>query len=363
MGDSITDEYAEQSYGYARNWLEQLTLFRAIETGPTAAEAGEPGGTWGEPRRTGYEYNWARYASTSTMLLTDGQHTGLAAGVASEGISHVVLAIGSNDFSPSGTAYFAIYNGLWTPQQIAEYVEQTVVNIETAMTTVLATGADVAIVDVLDLGVVPAVWGNPAYSDPDRRELVTAVIRELNYRLVDLARNNEVALVELSDYAVAIFGPNHDPQQFLLLGNVTIDLQAADTPSNSNPTAGFVHDGIHPHTHLQGTVANLILEALRAGYDVPTASFTEEEILAHAGIAYGGQDTLAAQIGEYRDYVLNFAVPGDLDSDGAVGTTDFEMMIAAWGPCPDAPEPCAADLDGDAIVGILDFLMLLANWE
>ena len=108
MGDSLTDEYAEETYDYARNWLEQLTLFRAINTGPTAAEAGQPGGTWGEPRRTGYEYNWARSGATSTTLLTDGQHTGLAALVAPEGISHVVLAIGSNDFIPTDLAYFAI---------------------------------------------------------------------------------------------------------------------------------------------------------------------------------------------------------------------------------------------------------------
>ncbi|MHC4970543.1 MAG: dockerin type I domain-containing protein [Planctomycetota bacterium] len=53
---------------------------------------------------------------------------------------------------------------------------------------------------------------------------------------------------------------------------------------------------------------------------------------------------------------------GDLDGDGAVGVTDFLLLLAAWGPCPDPPEPCPADLDGDGIVSVIDFLILLAHW-
>jgi hypothetical protein len=53
---------------------------------------------------------------------------------------------------------------------------------------------------------------------------------------------------------------------------------------------------------------------------------------------------------------------GDLDGDGVVGITDFLLLLGAWGPCPDPPEPCPADLDGDGAVGVTDFLILLANW-
>ena len=58
LGDSLSDEYAEQSYGlYAQNWLQQLVIYGGIDVGPTASEAAQPGGTWGEPRRTQYETN------------------------------------------------------------------------------------------------------------------------------------------------------------------------------------------------------------------------------------------------------------------------------------------------------------------
>jgi len=53
---------------------------------------------------------------------------------------------------------------------------------------------------------------------------------------------------------------------------------------------------------------------------------------------------------------------GDLDGDGSVGITDFLLLLADWGPCPDPPEPCPADLDRNGIVGVTDFLILLSHW-
>ena len=55
--------------------------------------------------------------------------------------------------------------------------------------------------------------------------------------------------------------------------------------------------------------------------------------------------------------------PWDLDGNGEVTSTkDLLFLLAAWGPCPDPPDPCPADFDGDGIVGTTDLLALLANW-
>ncbi|MHC4081673.1 MAG: hypothetical protein ACYTGD_11390 [Planctomycetota bacterium] len=55
--------------------------------------------------------------------------------------------------------------------------------------------------------------------------------------------------------------------------------------------------------------------------------------------------------------------PGDLDGDGIVGLEDFEILLEAWGPCPQpCPPGCPADLDEDCSVGITDFLIMLALW-
>ncbi len=51
------------------------------------------------------------------------------------------------------------------------------------------------------------------------------------------------------------------------------------------------------------------------------------------------------------------SVLGDLNDDGAVGTTDLLILLATWG-CTE----CAADFDCDGIVSVGDLLILLGNW-
>lgn len=368
MGDSLTDEYLEDDYDYAYNWVEQLAIDGQVGVGPTAADAGQPGGTWGEPRRTGYEYNWARSGANSGSLLADGQHTGLAALVGPDGVTHAVLAIGANDFFPlplPGHAYFEIYHNRWTQEEIDEYVNQISTNIKTALAAVTNAGCELVLANVVDYGVAPAVWDSFFWSNPDKRERVTNVIKQLNVGVENLAKEHKLMLVHLFGFSRSVFGTNHDLQEFLILGGVPIELWVSDTSGNDHPQAGFVHDGVHPHTHLQGMMANLFATALNRGYDTGLPVFSEEEILTHAGITYGGVDTLAEQIGQYADYVWNFLGPyphQDLDADGDVDVRDFARFQACFAPGGDPMMPgcAAADFDGNEVVDLDDFAELQA---
>ncbi len=312
MGDSLSDEYFEETYGsYATNWVQQLVVYRGVNVGPTAAAAGQPGGTWGSPRRTGYEFNWALSGDTSANLLSDGQDTGLAAQVVPFGITHTVLAIGANDFNPDflsypSSAYNPVYNGSWSSAQISNYVAQTLTNIETALATVVTTGVDMVIFNVLDYGKTPAVYNNFFYTNGSKREQVSAVIGQVNSGLVYLAQKWQVPLVDAFRLQKVIFGSNTNLQSVLYIGNVAIHLQQSDSnPTNSpNRTAAFVADGAHPHTTIQGLFANMALEAVLLGYGTQVSLFTEQEILSHAGVAYGGTDSLMAQIGSYTNYIV-----------------------------------------------------------
>jgi len=312
MGDSLSDEYSEETYGsYATNWTEQLVIYRGIDIGPTAVEAGQPGGTWGTPRRTGYEYNWANSGDTSGDLLADGQHTGLAAQIVPNNITHAVLAIGANDFNPdfltyTPNAYLNLYDNSWSTSQISNYVAGILTNVETAVVTVSTTGVKLVMFNILDYGKTPAVYNNFFYTNGSKRERVSAVIRQANAGLAFLAQKYQLPLVDAFGLQQVIFGANTNLHSTLTIGNVAIHLQQSDTSPTSSPnrTAAFVEDKAHPHTTIQGLFANMALEAIRLGYSGNMADFTEQEILAHAGLASGGSDTLASQIGSYTNYVI-----------------------------------------------------------
>jgi lysophospholipase L1-like esterase len=305
MGDSLSDEYSEETYGtYATNWTMQLVAYRGVNIGSTAMAAGQPGATWGAPRRTGYEFNWAYSGDTSADLLADGQHTGLAAQVVPYDITHAVLAIGSNDFNPQGSAYFNLYFNLWSQSQINNYIAQTLTNIETALVTVATTGVRMIVFNVLDYGKTPAVYNTFPYTNGGYRERVAAAIQKVNAGLIALAQKHQVPLVDAFRLQRVIFGSNTNLLSTLLIGSVAIQLQQRDTTNNLNRAAAFVDDGAHPHTTIQGLFANMALEAFRLGYGSDVPDFSEQEILAQAGIAYGGSETLAAQIGSYSNYVI-----------------------------------------------------------
>ena len=360
MGDSLSDEYEEETYDYALNWVEQLVFYRGVDVGPTAEEAGQFGGTWGEPRRTGYQFNWARWGATSSDLLNQGQHIGLANQVDSFNISYGVLEIGANDFDPERPPYYNIYYGLWSNFQIENYIDQSLANIEQALVTVYPTGINLVITNVPDYGVVP--FTQQFYPNPFYRERVTTVIKTLNRRIEDLAREYNLVLFDLFGLSNSIFGSNFEPKTMLLIGNVSINLLAHDTINNTNPTAGFVHDQIHPHTHLQGIMANVILKGLNVGYNADISEFSEKKILTHAGISYGGEDTLLSEIGEYSEYVVNFKKLGDLNSDGMVGVIDLLQLLAAWGSCESELQSCREDLTGNHNINDEDLIILLDNW-
>jgi lysophospholipase L1-like esterase len=308
MGDSLTDEYWDTGVStYATNWPGLLVMFRGVDMGPTAAQAGT--NTWGSPRNAGYEYNWALSGATSATLLSEGQHTGLAGQAASDGVHTAVLAIGSNDFNPqSSSAYLNIYFNLWSSATIQNYVDQTLTNIETALATVRTAGVSVVVANLLDPGATPAAAS--VLSNATGRDRVDAAIQSVNAGLKTLAQKYQVPLMDWHGLEKAILGPNTNLYATLTLGNVNLNLRGSDPgPPNSAPTNAFVSDGFHPNTAMQGIFANVVLQALDSGYGAGLALFSEQEILSYALIPYGGSDTLLSQIGDYTNYVILPTLP------------------------------------------------------
>src|SRR5688572_10558042 len=116
MGDSNTDEYrADDNRGgfYAAttlNWVEQLVARRRLQFGPW--------GSWGEPRRTGFKYNWARSGVTAESMIRSAQHLGLAQQVAAGEVGYAIIFVGSNDFHVWNGTYQEIYDGSLSDSQL-----------------------------------------------------------------------------------------------------------------------------------------------------------------------------------------------------------------------------------------------------
>ncbi len=356
MGDSLTDEYAEESYSYAKNWLEQLRLYRGIDVGPTAAEAGQPGGTWGEPRRKFYKYDWAKAGASTVAVITGGQASGLAAQYASAGVGHAVLLVGSNDFAPSTAAFSNIYNGTWSQAQVDNYIATRLANMGTIIDTATAPGLKLAVSTFLDYSI--ALSARKQYPDPVKRERVSAVVRRINEGIHELCRARKMPVVDIYGIFGAIFGTNSNIHDVLHIGGQAIQLNVADTITNTNKLAGLCHDGVHPHTTLQAVFANYFITAMNLAWHAELAVFSEQEILAHAGVAYLGVDELPGQLGDYRSLVTNYACLADFDKSGFVDLDDFVAFTHAY-----EQGTGAADYDGSGFIDTDDFDAFVAAFE
>jgi hypothetical protein len=328
LGDSLSDEYFEDGYGYAINWVSHLITSRQVNFGPKAAAANQPNATWGEPRRTGYQYNWARSGANSQTLLQQGQHTGLAALATPNNITHAVLFIGANNFHFGlfGT-YYNIYNGFWSQQQIQNHLLAAAADIDFTIATLQSAGLRIILVNVPDYGFSPTM--RQLYTNATRRQRVTDAIADLNALLDDVAAARGIMLVDVFALLQAAAGTHAQPITTILIGNQPIDLTLADTSTNTRPWAGFVHDGVHPHTTLQGLAANLIITALNMGHSAGMPPLSEAEILASAALAYS-HDTLAAHIGAYADYIVNNACYPNCDNSTVapiLNVEDFTCFI------------------------------------
>lgn len=324
IGDSLTDEYAEETYGpFGRSWPQILVDTGRADFGPTAAQAGV--GYWGEPRRTGYRDNWARYAATNLWAIESGQHTGAAAAAVNHGARYVVMFIGGNDFG-SGAAgiYNRIYFREWTQAQVDAFMDEQLNHYRTMLSALAATEAKVVLVSTLDFSFMPLTWaGHPSVIDRGRVETQMARWRD---RVRRLAMEQELVFLDLFELNRALFRTNTGFPLETLIGNVPVVLLGHGQTSES----AFVPDTVHPQTVIQAVWARAIVTALNAGYDAGIAEITEQEAVTIAGLTYGGADTLPQILRPMPQYVQNFACIADFNSDGQVSVQDVLDFVGDY---------------------------------
>jgi lysophospholipase L1-like esterase len=285
MGDSLTDEYQFSGLP-ADNWLEQLVTHKGLDFGTL--------GTFSEPRRDAYEYNWARSGATTGSLLSDGQHTGLASQVGLGQVDVAFTFIGPNDFVPSlptinpSDPYLRI--AFADPTFDLNAFSNTLVgNIETAINTVQAAGdVKVILFNVFDFGRTPAFVAG-ALTDAQRQSIADALENTINPALEALAISLNIPYIDLFGLQLDVGGPHTSLDPTMTIGGVDFDL----ITGSADPHDAFIFDGVHADTVLQGINANLAITAFNIAYGdllgvgESLDPFTDEELLQNAGL--GGE--------------------------------------------------------------------------
>lgn len=234
---------------FSGSWVPWLAEDRGINFGPNQS------------------YNVAINGSRTQSLLNRGQHTDVADLVANGNVNLAYLFIGGLDVGP------ALPNILLGNLTIEDWADGMVDRMMTAVDTVLAEGPEGMIVaGIPDMTLVP---GATAFTSvPGLPELVTDAIDYTNTLIrAEVLSRQQVYL----DVAGLMREMNSEP---LIVGGVTIDTVSG----NPDPTHFFTDD-IHPGFVGNGWFANLMLTAMNDGFGTSHALFTDQEILARAGLS------------------------------------------------------------------------------
>ena len=347
IGDSAWDEYRgtdNRGGAYANttfNRAELLQRFRGVNLGPW--------GTRAEPRRTGYEYLWARSGATTGTMISQGQHTGVAQQIRDGKVSHVIIWIGANDFATNNTI-FAIYEGTLSGANLQNFLNQMLANIRTAATTVEAAGPQgMIIASVVDYAKASQFTGVEYFPDPVKRQRITNAINTLNSGISQIAQENGAVYVDLDTQVQAKLITRLDGQGFLNVGSEKIDVKINDP----EPHHALI-DQAHAGTVMSGLMANYeLIQTFNANFGTSIAEFTDQEILQNAGI----QVSATATPGPTATPV---SCATDLNSDRFTDISDYSILVAHF--FQSNPANPKADINKDGFVDITDYSLLVANF-
>jgi len=278
LGDSQSDEYrADDARGinyeaYTKNWLELLVDYRKINAGSWD--------TRDEPRRTGYEYNWARTGATARSMIASGQHIGLADQVKNGEVNVVIIYIGANDFAPYLTpdGYDTIYEGRVSDAAVIEKAQHIVADITTAIDTLRVADPKVRILLVKIPNWDRHLGVQIGFPIPEKRERVTKAIHMTNDELEFIATRRNIPTIDPNQFYEEL--RKSSPDGKIHVGDVILERLLL----NNDPKNQFLDDGVHPGTIMNALFANYLMRNLNQYTGTKLKPFSEDEILNFVGL-------------------------------------------------------------------------------
>jgi hypothetical protein len=244
--------------------------------------------------------------ANTASLLTQGQHTGLAAQVASGNVTLAFVWIGGNDLR---THLISSTPPASLPPTV---VPSAVANFTTALDTLLAAEPNVRVVvaTTVDEGLFPYVRGRL-----ERGELSQALVDEASLATSEF--NSQITAIASADPRVAVtdlFGLNEDVtslDQFSFGGLIMDRTNWGVEPDH------FYVDERHAGTIGQGLIANAFIDTINTRFGAGVPRLSEAEILRVAGVVP--------------------LLTGDYNGNGTVEQADLDLVLLNWGQTLTSP--------------------------
>ncbi len=398
LGDSLTDEYS--FYGpesatdlgippslaglvpanfntigrsSARNWVLNLATTRAAQVSFGSYTTANRN----ETRNQGFAEDWALSGATARGGNLDGTPTTFSEqlnGFPRQGlpglltqttansqhtpkdVNVVTILIGSNDYVRALAAYaqsLSLTDEFTRKTQGHANAVNT--GIETSIRTALTQihrklpRAKVVIVTPPDITIAPVVDSVLAAGStvlPGLSQTITRSVAALDTDLARLTRQKHVGVVNTQ----SLFEKFH---KHPTIDGVTVNLQA----SGQELTDGFVGDGFHPGTILQGVLAQAITAKINTLEGKKIITPLSDADIVHYAIASQPALSLSAVIASDtgttpNDLQLQAVVAPGLAGDPVpTGTVTFETLTPATATTPAAPGTVlgVATLDGTGV--------------
>jgi lysophospholipase L1-like esterase len=229
----------------------------------------------------------------------------------------LVLFIGGNDVR-------GVYGNIYNNNAAGTFVADFLADAAEILDRVLALNPDlqIVIVNVPHIGITPDIKsGYP--TDPVKTGRVTAVLRELNNGLSELARERNIGYADVFTPTLSMLEPGPlaiHGIPFINDGSTTGNLDYVWL--NGEYSANF-----HPNTNGQALIANEIIDAFNSRYATGIAPLSATEILS------GLHNKSAAQIDmPFATWMSAFGLAGlshmdDSDGDGITAAVEFALGL------------------------------------
>ncbi|HEY2837899.1 MAG TPA: hypothetical protein VGJ26_02035, partial [Pirellulales bacterium] len=211
---------------------------------------------------------------------------------------------GTNDFSALSEPALDLadqYGGIYAGGDPAPLINSLVADFTTALDTIAGpagspTGVQVIVGNVGDWGAIPYAQLH-GYTNPTGRANVTSAVIVANEEIRAIALARGMPIVDIQGLLNLETGASP-----LTIGDVSVILSSAPSDDQHYFT---LPDKIHPGTLWQGLLANAIIDAANVGYGANLTPFSDQELLAHAGIAdpHGGALTSYFPVSPYVETV------------------------------------------------------------